>query len=1261
MSYFFPDAYRHLTPPEYIPEDRHEASGFNWRKKVFSLGVLAGTRLLMRLPYKGEVPYLDLGLRPLGLTWKQITGERLQLGDYVLNLLKQMEEEAPFHLGRMFGAPERLSHFILGKRAKLDIPFEVLQRHHRYYETLIPGFRTAEYQSLRLQGGRLYGITRTGDLKELLAYARLRLVNWIPPVESAAHHTYSSQLSRSYQEILARSRGVTYSPLVPSDDPFPFLVTGSTRSELFPWRTYLRDIQSLAETWNRRFFKLLDNPLETFSEIGLFSSDIPGIKQAGAILQRYGLTNRFGLGGYYHGSIPRQWLRWLFPGRNIMGGFRPGALLTFVGLPFAYRAADQFFRDHQVFQDTILEHGLSGAAATVWQRLMLARAKVGEFTGLSQFARWQEELAPGSTDIGALMSLSMAGGVAGGLYGFFKTRLVRGRTVEETWRNIREARHVFTGPLRRIFSHPYTYTGKLIRSGLAAGALLGAPFLPGAVARFLGGLKSPEELTRIYSGQEEVPVYKGRFWEFGSSFFGGTKVDYYRPHWTVMAKSDYLNRGLFRGDEHWLFKAAKRTPILTDIVDPYYFERLHYYDRPYPMTGPSMPGLAVIGPIYAATIGKLFKPTKLMHLEEWRLPHGYVYQKEEHPSVLELGGLPPAAPEDPYGRDNILTEVLERWTEAIGLPGWLLRTSMQIRDWHGGTMSIASAERMTSEERQYWDLSFGGLMGVTEWYRRINVRMPSAIRQLQYNPLSNRMPSWLPGEDYFIDFRSGDPYTKIPQGEARLPGPGYAALHPELEGIDPEDYPFLHRLKILANVAPYASETQEHLQHASLLNRLGAFTPQEWEQIKTIRQQLRMVKKRKFFTKYREDEEFDSYGLLGWLGRYWQTLSHQTEQQAVWETLLPFRPLAKFIHSRDPLEDYELSVIHGADQGFWHRYWSHFIRPTLTRIRRRIDSDYIPKHTALVSTIDEYFDKLRYLKARLHTRRALEAGDMEAAKAWLMEAHTTRTGITVRDIGFNFAQVMSALPRRERDYFPEFSKEEDPERQQRILEMVPADVGRIYRLIWDKQLLSRVNRAAAEGQIDLQQQRVQDLLEAVRFDLRTGGRASKELLERYQEEQPDLPIEDWLRGQEVLEFFQQQPLPPPESVVWDPRVDLEDVKLKVIKYMAADIHDYDLWEARERTLPRKPYLENVVPELLAERDPAAIRRQLEEICNGFDLEAEISVQPVWGKGAASIEIAHDQRLQLQSRLEQLDHGRNRPVRRSQIPQRRRRRRPQERV
>ncbi len=46
----------------------------------------------------------------------------------------------------------------------------------------------------------------------------------------------------------------------------------------------------------------------------------------------------------------------------------------------------------------------------------------------------------------------------------------------------------------------------------------------------------------------------------------------------------------------------------------------------------------------------------------------------------------------------------------------------------------------------------------------------------------------------------------MPEGYARLPGAGYEALHPELKDVNPEDYPDIHKMAILADVAPYSRE-----------------------------------------------------------------------------------------------------------------------------------------------------------------------------------------------------------------------------------------------------------------------------------------------------------------------------------------------------------------------------------------------------------------------------------------------------------------------
>jgi hypothetical protein len=105
----------------------------------------------------------------------------------------------------------------------------------------------------------------------------------------------------------------------------------------------------------------------------------------------------------------------------------------------------------------------------------------------------------------------------------------------------------------------------------------------------------------------------------------------------------------------------------------------------------------------------------------------------------------------------------------------------------------------------------------------------------QANEIRNTAASWLPGDDYYTNFHNGDPFIKIDDGYARFPGAGYAALHPELKDIDPEDYPDIHKMSILADVAPYSREyhtfrqkvgqqaqgnTELEIEYEKILNRV---------------------------------------------------------------------------------------------------------------------------------------------------------------------------------------------------------------------------------------------------------------------------------------------------------------------------------------------------------------------------------------------------------------------------------------------------------
>src|SRR5260370_36417888 len=92
------------------------------------------------------------------------------------------------------------------------------------------------------------------------------------------------------------------------------------------------------------------------------------------------------------------------------------------------------------------------------------------------------------------------------------------------------------------------------------------------------------------------------------------------------------------------------------------------------------------------------------------------------------------------------------------------------------------------------------------------MRSGNKAPKLQADEIRNTAASWLPGDDYYTNFHEGDPFLNVPEGYARLPGAGYAALHPELEGVNPEDYPDIHKMATLADVAPYSREYNTYRQ-----------------------------------------------------------------------------------------------------------------------------------------------------------------------------------------------------------------------------------------------------------------------------------------------------------------------------------------------------------------------------------------------------------------------------------------------------------------
>lgn len=203
---------------------------------------------------------------------------------------------------------------------------------------------------------------------------------------------------------------------------------------------------------------------------------------------------------------------------------------------------------------------------------------------------------------------------------------------------------------------------------------------------------------------------------------------------------------------------------------------------------------------------------------------------------------------DPRSLSYRFGETFYSLSEMGGIYGFAFSSITGLGDMASDRPVMSRAMDMNSASRMFWDQQLGGAGGdVSEIGRRF---IPRKRTEKQYNPYRNIMPEWMPGLDYFTDFRHGDPYSKIAGGEYRLPGAGYESLnrlHPDMFG----EYGAIDRFKILADVAPYSDQYKYYKGVLSKYNQMGWLTDGEKEDISTVKDQVREAKKKYDFTHYK--------------------------------------------------------------------------------------------------------------------------------------------------------------------------------------------------------------------------------------------------------------------------------------------------------------------------------------------------------------------------------------------------------------------------
>lgn len=533
--------------------------------------------------YQSSIVPFSVGVGTLFASGFIPIGRGRRLWDPYVSAIRAVEEYSPASILRTFQLSPIFSQFTTP--SLMELSAQTLRENRaytNYLTTLIGGSdRASTYAKLvgegvRFDKGQLF--FGGGDL----ALKRASVIN--APVNAGL------QFGLGY----AASTGQTlYKSDIPvEDDLIKLIIGGQNRFQSFG-----RQATGLGTTYVGRFNELLRQPFELEPFRTVFGKVEPLLKK----ISPYGFAVKPGTG------------------LEMMGRFAFKYGLGLGAAYMGYQTVDYMLRQSEMLDDTLLEEGLTAGIATLGIRANLALSKAAEMTGLHTYREAQEDIAPGSTSLQKLLALPLVGGFgaltagyAAKVYSMAQAQIKDPKLTSAGARKlIEEAAENFGGDdwYSHIGKSFTTETGNLYNrqdmigtimrkiatpeegalrfklvgkigpvkliglAGMAAGAALALPFLPGALIPST----RPEELERIYSGEQEVAIRKGRFWEFGRSPYEGGRIMYYRPHW--------YPRMLMRAKEKAIYGEEELSPIEKFYKREltYQLEQEHYQDRPYPL------------------------------------------------------------------------------------------------------------------------------------------------------------------------------------------------------------------------------------------------------------------------------------------------------------------------------------------------------------------------------------------------------------------------------------------------------------------------------------------------------------------------------------------------------------------------------------------------------------------------------------------------------------------------------------------------------
>lgn len=513
-----------------------------------------------------------------------------------------------------------------------------------------------------------------------------------------------------------------------------------------------------------------------------------------------------------------------------------------------------------------------------------------------------------------------------------------------------------------------------------------------------------------------------------------------------------------------------------------------------------------------------------------------------------------------------------------------------------------------------------------EFIRRL-LPQSADTRGEEVNPMRNSIAaSWLP-RDTGRDFGEGNYYENHEAGYTMLPGSrGFEALHPELKGVDPENYSDAWKYRILQNVARGSKE--HNIYRDKLIKEVDTLSDYDKNIFFTAYEQDMARSEEKKFFEYKTEEDKAKMNLFQLAqNTLWESVSHL---ESPTEPLTPFRPMAKFLHQRTAIEDYRRTQLAGSDAAIWTKPIDHFINPTINRHIQLLDEFYKPRDVQEKESIDEYFDNLKLVKSS--QGRPYDANNTIVSAAYSGMRNAA-----------DMEAFKRALPDNQKAYVESFASERDEKKRSEILEMLPSNIGRVYKSIWAN--IDEYDNAVSSGQDPNKRLRDLYLREAEALKKETGITLTRQEIEginkasyeiRDKEERENFIAEEQAAkvrakaAQQEAQAYVEEVTGTPDSswVGWDNRLTTDDIKLKTLSIGKEDITRFGYWSEEQQRNDRIVALDNdtqvvnrlkeIKKELRDNQDNKhLLKRRLKE--QGYEVH-DISTTP----GAGSININNDQ-------------------------------------